>query len=169
MALKRRTERRATARPENATQRFVVFRVGEELYGLEISGVREIDRLRPVTRVPQSLSFVEGVVNLRGTIIPVIDLARRFGREATAPDRSARIVIAALNGQLVGLVVSAVTEVLPIATAAIGPPPALTFEPQARFVAGMARHQEELITILSLERLLSSEELAQLQQQQSLF
>ena len=99
MALKRRTERRAAARPENATQRFVVFRVGEELYGLEISGVREIDRLRPVTRVPQSLSFVEGVINLRGTIIPVIDLARRFGREAIAPDRRARIVIAGLNGQ----------------------------------------------------------------------
>ena len=165
MALKRRTERRAPARAENATQRFVVFRVGEGLYGLEISGVREIDRLRPVTRVPQSLSFVEGVIDLRGTVIPVIDLARRFGREATPTDRHARIVIASLNGQLVGLVVSAVMEVLPIATAAIGPPPALTFEPQARFVAGMARHQEELITILSLERLLSGEELAQLQQQ----
>jgi len=168
MALKRRTERRAAARPENATLRFVVFRVGAELYGLEISGVREIDRLRPVTRVPQALSFVEGVVNLRGTIIPVIDLARRFGLAASEPDRRARIVIASLNGQLVGLVVSAVTEVVAIAATAIGPPPPLTFEPQARFVSGMARVKDELITILSLERLLSTEELEQLQQQSRL-
>ena len=165
MALKRRTERRAAARPENATLRFVVFRVGAELYGLEISGVREIDRLRPVTRVPQALSFVEGVVNLRGTIIPVIDLARRFGLAASEPDRRARIVIASLNGQLVGLVVSAVTEVVPIAATAIGPPPPLTFEPKARLVSGMARVKDELISILSLERLLSTEELQQLQQQ----
>ena len=119
MALKRRTERRAAARPENATQRFVVFRVGEELYGLEISGVREIDRLRPVTRVPQSLSFVEGVVNLRGTIIPVIDLARRFGREAIAPDRRARIVIAGLNGQLVKACVQNPLEYRAVAQSAV--------------------------------------------------
>ena len=166
--LRRRTERRATERPESATLRIVAFRVGGELYGLEISGVREIDRLRPITRVPQALSFVEGVVNLRGTIIPVIDLARRFGRGPTEYDRRARIVIASLHGQQVGFIVSAVTEVLPIPAAAVGSPPPLTFEPKARFVSGMARAKDELISILSLERLLSTEEIEQLQQQQSL-
>jgi purine-binding chemotaxis protein CheW len=163
--LRRRTERRAAARPEHATLRIVAFRVGDELYGLEISGVREIDRMRPVTRVPQALSFVEGVVNLRGTIIPVIDLGRQLGRGAVEPDRHTRIVIASLGGLLGGLIVSAVTEVLPLAAAAVGPPPPLTFEPKARLVSGMARVKDELISILSLERLLSTEELQQLQQQ----
>ena len=161
--LRRRTERRATERPESATLRIVAFRVGGELYGLEISGVREIDRMRPITRVPQALSFVEGVVNLRGAIIPVIDLGRRFGRSPIEPDRQTRIVIVSLHGQQVGLMVSAVTEVLPLAAAAVGPPP-LTFEPKARIVSGMARVKDELISILSLERLLSVEELEQLQQ-----
>jgi purine-binding chemotaxis protein CheW len=162
--LRRRTERRATERPESATLRIVAFRVGEELYGLEISGVREIDRMRPITRVPQALSFVEGVVNLRGAIIPVIDLGRRFGRGPIEPDRQTRIVIVSLHGQQVGLIVSSVTEVLPLAAAAVGPPPPLTFEPKARIVSGMARVKDELISILSLERLLSLEELEQLQQ-----
>jgi len=162
--LRRRTERRATERPESATLRIVAFRVGGELYGLEISGVREIDRMRPITRVPQALSFVEGVVNLRGAIIPVIDLGRRFGRAPVEPDRHTRIVIVSLHGQQVGLMVSAVTEVLPLPAAAVGPPPPLTFEPKARIVSGMARVKDELISILSLERLLSVEELEQLQQ-----
>ncbi|HEY6000208.1 MAG TPA: chemotaxis protein CheW [bacterium] len=165
MVLKRRSERRATVRPENATVRIVTFRVGPELYGLEISGVREIDRMRPVTRVPQALSFVEGVIHLRGEIIPVIDLARRFGIGALEADKRTRIVIATLRGQHVGLIVTAVTEVLPIAASAIGAPPQLTFEAGARYISGMARVKEELISILDLDRLLSTEEFAQLQQQ----
>lgn len=167
--LKRRTERRAAVRQENETIQVVAFEVGAEHYGLEIRCIQEIDRVQPVTRVPQSLPFVEGVIHLRGAIIPVIDLAKRFGQPATVPDRRTRVIIASLRGQSVGFIVAAVTEVLPIATKAIGPAPPLTFERSGRFVSGMVRVGERLISILSLDRLLSSEEVEQLQQQQSLF
>lgn len=163
--LKRRSERRAVARQEHETLQIVAFQVGAELYGFEIGSVQEIDLMQPVTRVPQSLSFVEGVIHVRGAIIPVIDLARRFGLPAIVPQRRTRVIIACLRGQSVGFIVDEVTEVMPIPAKAIGPAPPLTFEPSARFVSGMARVGERLISILSLDRLLSTEEIDQLQQQ----
>jgi purine-binding chemotaxis protein CheW len=98
----------------------------------------------------------------------VIDLARRFGLGALEADKRTRVIIAKLHGQQVGLIVTAVTEVLPIPAGAIGAPPQLTFEAGARYISGMARVKDELISILDLDRLLSTEEFAQLQQQRSL-
>lgn len=162
--LKRRSERRAAERDENATLRFVAFRVGEELYGLDIASVLEIDRIQPVTKVPQALSFVEGVIRLRGAIIPVIDLARRFGMPPIVPEKNTRVIIANLRGQSVGLIVSAVTEVVPVAASAIDKAPAMTFESNGRFVSGMARVGEGLMSIISLDNLLSTNEVAHLSQ-----
>lgn len=169
MMLKRRSERRAVARQENETLQIVAFRVGAELYGLDIAGVQEIDRVQPITKVPQSLSFVEGVIHVRGAIIPVVDLARRFGREPIVPDRQTRIIIASLRGQSVGFIVSAVTEVLSLPVAALGPAPALAFDRSRKFITGMARVGESLISILGIDQLFSTEEIDLLQQQQSLF
>lgn len=160
--LKRRTERRQAARDEHATVRLVLFQVGAESYGLDIAGVREIDRLHPITRVPQALSFVEGVIHLRGTIVPVIDLAKRFGQPPIVPGRQTRIIVAHLCGQSVGLIVDSVAEVVALPVKSIGPPPPLTFERTAHFVSGMARVGEGLISVLSLDRLLSTEEVEQL-------
>lgn len=162
--LKRRGERRSVARQDHETLQIVAFRVGAELYGLDIACVQEIDRVQPITRVPQALSFVEGVIHLRGAIIPVIDLARRFSLAPIVADRQTRIIVVALLGQSVGLIVNAVTEVIPIPSKAIGPAPPLTFEKSGRFIAGMARVGEGLISILSLDRLLSTDEVAQLSQ-----
>jgi purine-binding chemotaxis protein CheW len=167
--LKRRSERRAVARQENETLQLVAFRVGAGQYGLDIASVQEIDRLQPITRVPQALSFVEGVIHLRGAIIPVVDLSRRFGLEPTVADRQTRIIIASLRGQSVGFIVSAVTEVVAVPVKSISPAPPLTFDNSSKFVAGMARVGETLMSILSLDHLLSTEEIGQLQQQQSLF
>ena len=167
--LKRRSERRAVARQEHETLQVVSFRVGAEMYGLDIVSVQEIERLQPITRVPQALSFVEGVIDVRGAIIPVVDLARRFGLDPGAADRQARIIIANLRGQSVGFIVSAVTEVVSIPVKSIGPAPSLTFDRTRRFISGMARVGETLISILSLDHLLSIEEIDQLQQQQALF
>ena len=160
--LKRRTERRQAEREDNATLRLVLFHIGSERYGLDIAGVREIDRLHAITRVPQALSFVEGVIHLRGMIVPVIDLAKRFGQPAIVPGRHTRIIVAHLAGQSVGLIVDAVAEVIAIPAKSLGPPPPLTFERTARFVAGMVRVGEGLVAVLSLDRLLSTEEVAQL-------
>lgn len=167
--LKRRSERRAVARQENETVQAVLFRVGDALYGLDIKSVQEIDRLQPITRVPQSLSFVDGVIHVRGAIVPVVDLARRFGLEPLVADRQTRIIIASLRGQSVGFIVNAVSEVVSIPAKSIGPPPPLAFDRARRFIAGMARIGEQLVSILSIDQLLSTEEIGQLQQQQSLF
>ncbi len=166
--LKRRSESHEAARQEQETLQIVAFRVGAELYGLDIACVREIDREQPITKVPQALPFVEGVINVRGTIIPVIDLARRFGRGPTVADRQTRIIIASLCGQSVGFIVSSVSEVVAIPLTSIGPAPPLTFDRSMRFISGMARVGETLISILSIDQLLSTEEIDHLQQQ-SLF
>ena len=147
----------------------VAFRVGAEMYGLDIACVQEIERVQPITKVPQSLTFVEGVIHVRGAIIPVVDLARRFGLEPITPDRQTRIIIACLRGQSVGFIVSAVDEVVSLPVKSVGPAPPLTFNRAGRFVSGMARVGETLISILSIDHLLSTEEIGQLQQQQSLF
>ena len=162
--LKRRSERRAVARQDHETLQIVSFRVGDGRYGLEISCVQEIDRVQPITRVPQALSFVEGVIHVRGAIIPVVDLARRFGLEPIVPDRQTRIIIACLRGQSVGFIVSAVDEVVSLPAKSVGPAPPLTFDRAGRFVSGMARVGETLISILSIDRLLSPDEAAQLSQ-----
>ena len=167
--LKRRNERRAVARQEHETLRVVSFRVGAGMYGFDIASVQEIDRLLPITRVPQALSFVEGVIHVRGAIIPVVDLARRFSLEPIVPDRQTRIIITSLRGQSVGFIVSAVTEVAAIPVKSIGPAPPLTFDRAVKFITGMARVGESLISILGIDQLLSTEEIGQLQQQQSLF
>ena len=167
--LKRRSERRAVTRQEHETLQMVAFRVGAELYGLDIACVQEIERVQPITKVPQALSFVEGVIHVRGAIIPIVDLARRFYLEPIVTDRQTRIIITSLRGQSVGFIVSAVTEVVSIPVKSIGPAPPLTFDRVRKFITGMARVGETLISVLSLDQLLSTEEIGQLQQQQSLF
>jgi purine-binding chemotaxis protein CheW len=167
--LKRRSERRAVARQDHETLQLVAFRIGAEMYGLDIACVQEIERVQPITKVPQALSFVEGVIHVRGAIIPVVDLARRFGLEPIVPDRQTRIIITSLRGQSVGFIVNAVTEVISIPAKSVGPAPPLTFDRARKFISGMARVGEALVSVLSLDQLLSTEEIGQLQQQQSLF
>jgi len=163
--LKRRNERSVVERHEDETLQIVAFRVGAEQYGLDIASVQEIDRVQPITKVPQALPFVEGVINVRGKIIPIIDLGRRFGHVPIVADRQARIIIASLSGQSVGFIVSAVSEVVAIPVTSIDPTPPLTFDRSMRFIIGMARVGEALISILSIDKLLSIEEIDHLQQQ----
>ena len=170
MALKRRNAAVESVDAGQDTLQIVAFKVGGELYGLDIGCVAEIDRMQTITKVPKALPFVEGVIHLRDMIIPVIDLGKRFGLGPTAEGRHTRIIIARLRGQAVGLVVSAVTEVLTIPLKSLGPAPPLTFDQATRFVAGMARLKDGLISVLSLDRILSTEEVELLHaQQQNLF
>src|SRR6185437_12177150 len=100
----------------------VVFQLGVELYGVEIACVHEIVRMQSITRVPRAPAFVEGVINLRGKVIPVIDLRHRFHLPAAAHTRASRIVVVEIGDQVVGLVVDGVSEVLQVNTTLIEPP-----------------------------------------------
>src|SRR5208283_2795939 len=101
----------------------VSFKIGKEEFAIDILKVQEINRMLDVTRVPNAPEFVEGVINLRGKVIPIIDLRRRFGMLPKEKDKNTRIIVVELNGKIVGFVVDAVIEVLRIPRSVTDPPP----------------------------------------------
>lgn len=136
----------------------VTFSIAEEEFGVEILRVQEIIRLMPITRVPNAPPSVEGVINLRGKVIPVIDLRRRFGMEAAEADEHTRIVVMDLHDRVVGFVVDAVREVLRIESSAIEPPPQVVSGIGSEYLKGMGRIGDRLLILLDLDRLLSDSE-----------
>lgn len=138
-------------------RKLVVFELADELYGLDIFYVREIVKDTPVTRIPRTPDFVEGVVNLRGKIIPVIDLKKRFGFEKGEKTQETRIIIADISGQEVGLIVDSVKEVGTVDESSIEAAPDIT-KVNAAFVEGLAKKDDKLIIIIKLDMLLQVEE-----------
>ncbi len=135
----------------------VIFRLASEEYGLPITKVQEINRLVPVTKLPRTPSFMEGIISLRGRIIPIIDLRKRFQLAAADHDDNARIIIVEINGQTVGVTVDAVNEVLHLSQANIEPPPP-SFILDSRFINGVGKVDNRLIILLNIDEILSSQE-----------
>jgi purine-binding chemotaxis protein CheW len=149
----------ATAVAASSDERqLVVFQLGAELYGVEISRVHEIIRLQAVTRVPRSPMFVEGVINLRGKVISVINLRRRFGLASAGHTRASRIVVVDINDQVIGMVVDGVSEVLRVNTATIEPPSPTIAGIDSEYLQGIVKLPERLVILLDLDRVLSREE-----------
>jgi purine-binding chemotaxis protein CheW len=139
-------------------RQLVVFELGAELYGVEISRVHEIIRLQVVTHVPRAPAFVEGVINLRGKVIPVVDLRRRFGMPVAEHSRSSRIVVVELGDQVVGVIVDGVSEVLRVNTATIEPPSPVVAPIDSEYVHGIAKLPDRLVILLDLDRVLARDE-----------
>ena len=137
----------------------VSFHVGGEEFGLEILRVQEIIRIQPLTRVPNSAAFVDGVINLRGKVIPVIALRRCFGLDDRAHDKQTRIVVVEVNGSVVGFAVDSVSEVLRIPVGTIAPSPRVG-KIEREYVSGIGKHNGRLLILLDLDRLLSDAEKA---------
>lgn len=135
----------------------VTFRLANEEYGLPITKVQEINRLVPVTKLPQTPIFMEGIINLRGRIIPVIDLRKRFGMAVTAHDDDTRIIIVEIHGQIVGATVDAVTEVVRLDTANIEPPPT-NIVVASQYIDGVGKIDGRLIILLDLDKVLTEQE-----------
>jgi purine-binding chemotaxis protein CheW len=145
--------------PSGADERqIVVFRLGAELYGVEIARVHEIIRMQPVTRVPRAPAFVEGVTNLRGQVIPVVDLRRRFGLPEVERTRASRIVVVDIGDQVAGVIVDGVSEVLRVSTASIEPPSPVVQGIDSEYLHGIAKLSERLVILLDLDRVLAREE-----------
>lgn len=132
---------------------FVVCVLAGERYGIEVRGVHEIIRLTTITALPGADRSFCGVINLRGRIIPVMDLRQRFGLPEVEATRFSRIVIAEAGGAQIGLVVDAVNEVVHIAAAAIEPALGLAGSAAAEYLTGIARATDGLVIVLDLERL----------------
>ena len=135
----------------------VTFRLASEEYGLPITKVQEINRLLPVTMLPQTPSFMEGIINLRGCIIPVIDLRKRFNLPITDHNDDTRIIVVDINGQTVGVTVDAVTEVVRLSTADVEAPPASTVV-DARYINGVGKMNDRLIILLDMDQVLTAQE-----------
>ncbi len=133
-----------------------------ESYGVEISRIQEIIRMQPITRVPNGPAFIEGVTNLRGRVIPVLDLRKRFGLAAGEPTRHSRIVVAELGAHTVGLVVDGVSEVLRIAADQVEPPSSLITTVESAYLRGVAKLDDRLVLLLDLARILTGDEQADL-------
>jgi purine-binding chemotaxis protein CheW len=132
----------------------VSFVVGGEEFGLDILRVQEIIRIQALTRVPNSPDFVDGVINLRGKVIPVIALRKRFGLENLAHDRQTRIVVSEVNGTVLGFIVDSVSEVLRIPADTVEPPPRLG-KVEREYVSGVGKLDNRLLILLDVDRLMS--------------
>jgi purine-binding chemotaxis protein CheW len=132
----------------------VGFRIGNETFGVRIGSVREIVRVPEITAVPSAPETVEGVINLRGKIIPVMDLRKRFGQAQIHPDKKNRILVVELENKLVGLIVNAASEVLKIAPSEIEAPGNLFSEGESSYVTGVGKLKGRLIILLDIAKLL---------------
>jgi purine-binding chemotaxis protein CheW len=136
----------------------VSFKIGDEEFGVDILKVQEINRMLEVTRVPNAPEFVDGVINLRGKVIPIIALRRRFGMERKESDKNTRIVVVELNGKIVGFVVDAVSEVLRIPRSVTEPPPPIVAGIDAEYITAVGKLEDRLLILLDLESVLTGAE-----------
>lgn len=133
----------------------VVFDLASEFYGVEIAAVREIIRMQSITPVPGAPPFVEGIINLRGQVIPVLDLRKRLGLKVSEQTEDSRIVWVTINNHDLGVIVDAVTEVLRIPVSSIEPPSAMVSGLDSDYIKGIAKLENRLIILLDLNKVLS--------------
>jgi purine-binding chemotaxis protein CheW len=142
----------------------VGFRIGNETYGVRIAAVREIVRVPEITAVPSAPDLIEGVINLRGKIIPVMDLRKRFGQTEIQPDKKNRILVVELENKLIGLIVNAASEVLKIPPSEIEAPGSVFAEGESGYVTGVGKLKGRLIILLDISKLLHRPEFKRLEE-----
>jgi purine-binding chemotaxis protein CheW len=138
----------------NRELHIVGFQVGSETYGIPITSLHEIVRVPEITAVPDAPDYMEGVINLRGKIVSVIDLRKRFGQRSLAPAKRNRILVVEHSGRLAGLVVDAASEVLKIPETEVEPAPTVFQEGGLNCVTGLGKYHGRLIVLLDADRLL---------------
>ncbi len=139
-------------------EQLVIFELANEVYGVDISRVQEIIRMTTITQLPRAPEFVEGVINLRGKVIPVVDLDKRFGLEMTERTKSSRIVVVDVGEHTIGMVVDAVSEVLRVPADAVEPPSPVVTTIESDYIRGIAKLESRLIILLDLDKVLSWDE-----------
>jgi purine-binding chemotaxis protein CheW len=140
-----------------AEKQMVLFELGSETYGLDIATVHEIIRMQPITKVPKAPAYVEGVINLRGKVIPVIDIGKKFGFDKAEKGKNNRIVVVYLQDTTLGITVDAVTEVIRIPNDAIEPVSDIVTTGNSEYLQGIAKLADKMVILLALEKLLSGD------------
>jgi purine-binding chemotaxis protein CheW len=146
----------------DALIQLVSFKLGDEEFGVDIFKVREINKMTDITKVPNAPFFVEGVINLRGKITPVIDLRTRLGLDKKADNSESNIIVVEIDERWVGLVVDKVEEVLRIPSNITEPPPAMAAGIDSEFITAVAKLEDKLLILFDIDKLLSSGEMESL-------
>lgn len=136
----------------------VSFHIGDEEFAVDILNIQGINRMMDITKVPNSPDFVEGIINLRGQVIPVIDLRRRLGLPSVVPDKSTRIIVVEIQSKIIGFIVDSVNEVLRISKSIIEPPPVMVANIESEFITAVGKLEDRLLILLDLEKVLSIQE-----------
>ena len=137
----------------------VNFKIGKESFGVAIDDVQEIVRVPEITAVPETPSFVEGVINLRGKIVSVVDLGKRLKIESAPRAKSSRVLIAEVDGKVVGLLVDSVSAILQIPQEAVEPAPDIVSPIGADYIIGVGKLRDRLIILLDLKKILRPDEI----------
>jgi purine-binding chemotaxis protein CheW len=159
------TEARETGSSETGGSfQLVSFHLAEESYGIEITKVREIILMGEITRIPHTPEYVKGLINLRSTVIPVIDLRIRFGLPEAELTGESRIMVINVRGKTIGIIVDAVSEVLRITNDQIAPPPPTVAGLGREYLTGLVRLEDQLLILLDMDKLLGQEDTAALEE-----
>ena len=140
------------------SQQYLTFDLAEEHYGVDILKVQEIKGYTAVTKIPNTPEYLKGVLNLRGTIVPIVDLRLKFGMGPTEPTAFTVIVVVNVRDRVMGVLVDAVSDVLEFAQKDIQPPPELGTKVDITFVSGIGNCNERLVTLLDIDRVMTQEE-----------
>lgn len=150
---------------DNQSGKYLMFNLGDEEYGIDIARITAIEELPQITTIPDMPNFVKGVINLRGKIIPAVDLRLRFGIEEREYDDRTCIVIVSVDDSTIGLIVDIVSEVHEIKNNDMGPPPSFkNTSGKEQYIAGLAKIGEEVKIILDVEKIISNEDKVILEQ-----
>jgi len=143
-------------------KQLISFTVGAEEYGLELLRVKEVIRMRQITWLPKAPSCVKGIINLRGEVIPIIDLRDRFGLAAQEQTAMTRVVVVEVEGRPVGMVVDAASQVVRVPADEFDPPPQVLGEASRDFITAVGKTGDRLILMIDVDRILSTEEMNQI-------
>ena len=148
----------ATASVHTEMLQLVTFKLAGQKYAVNILKVQEINNMKEITSIPNAPSYLEGAVNLRGKVIPVLNLRKKFAFEEKAADELSKIVIMDVRGVIMGLMVDAVSDVLRIPRDLVEPQPPVSSNVSTEFISGIAKLEEGLVILLDMDRLLDDEE-----------
>src|SRR3954471_9302030 len=151
---------RGLNRGDNPVIQLVGFRLDNEDYAIAITKIQEIILMKPITRIPQVPDFIEGLINLRGSVIPIVNLRKRFGLAPRELDDETRTIVVNVHDKTVGCIVDAVTQVMRINRDQVQPPPLGVLAVNHRYLAGLAKLDDRLLIILDIDKLFEAEELA---------
>jgi purine-binding chemotaxis protein CheW len=151
---------RGLNRAQNTVIQLVGFRLDNEDYAIAITKIQEIILMKPITRIPQVPDFIEGLINLRGSVIPIVNLRKRFGLPPREIDDETRTIVVNVHEKTVGCVVDSVTQVMRISRDQIQPPPLGVMAVNHQYLAGLVKLDDRLMIILDIDKLFQAEELA---------